>query len=87
MIVETTKVGYTYIDAYVYTQLENVNLLMDGVHTGGAKTIISGVTVVPEFTTPMQLSPVDGSVFDHYSRMTTLRWTAVPGATSVMSTM
>ena len=31
---------------------------------------------------PTQLSPADGSVFDHYPRTTTLKWTAVPGATS-----
>ena len=37
---------------------------------------------VPEFTTPTQLSPADGSVFEHYPRTTTLEWTAVPGATS-----
>jgi hypothetical protein len=32
--------------------------------------------------TPTQLTPADGSVFDHYPRTTTLKWTAVPGATS-----
>jgi len=31
---------------------------------------------------PAQLSPANGSVFHHYPRTTTLRWTAVPGAAS-----
>lgn len=34
--------------------------------------------------TPQLLSPADGSVFDHYPRTTTLRWTAVPGADRYM---
>jgi hypothetical protein len=31
-------------------------------------------------TAPTQISPTDGSVFDHFPRTTRLRWSAVPGA-------
>jgi hypothetical protein len=34
------------------------------------------------FTTPLQLSPCDGAVFDHWPRTTKVEWTPVPGAAS-----
>ena len=34
LMVKATRVGYTYIEVYVYTQFEDENLLMDGVYTG-----------------------------------------------------
>ena len=34
------------------------------------------------FTPPLQLSPCDGAVFDHWPRTTTVEWTPVPGAAS-----
>ena len=39
LMVKTTRVGYTYIEAYVYTQFEDENLLMDGVYTGRVEII------------------------------------------------
>lgn len=34
------------------------------------------------FENPVQISPTDGTVFDHYPRRTTLAWRSVDGATS-----
>ena len=39
LMVKATRVGYTYIEVYVYTQFEDENLLMDGVYTGRVEII------------------------------------------------
>ena len=45
---------------------------------------ISKANVTWNFTlsTPVQLSPANGTVFNNYPRTTTLQWLAVPGAAS-----
>jgi hypothetical protein len=41
---------------------------------------VAALTVTVPLRAPTQLSPPDGSVFDHYPRTTTLKWEPVQGA-------
>jgi len=43
---------------------------------------MGNVQAVPLLTAPAQISPPHGSVFNHYPRTTTLRWSPVNGAAS-----
>jgi hypothetical protein len=42
------------------------------------------VTPPQGLATPRQISPANGTVFDHYPRTTTLEWSAVPGDTAYL---
>ncbi len=48
----------------------------------GLSLIHPGQMMIVLTKAPKQLSPADGTVFNHYPRVTTLRWASLPGAVS-----
>jgi hypothetical protein len=51
-------------------------------HLRSATFTLEVLDPLTNFTTPLQISPCDGAVFDHFPRTTTVEWTPVPGAAS-----
>jgi hypothetical protein len=65
---------------------DTMNFVFEGYDCGGYHANGQGnarkVVDIPRLPEPIQISPTDGSVFDHYPRTTTLTWQSVSGASS-----